>query len=60
MGTRHLHEILSERQTISGTMQVIFAAPTLSIFTLEKEKTENAFQFHKHESIHFERVSNEL
>lgn len=22
MGTRHLHEILSERQTISGTMQV--------------------------------------
>lgn len=23
MGTRHLHEILSERQTISGTMQVM-------------------------------------
>lgn len=23
MGTRHLHEILSERQTISGTMQAI-------------------------------------
>lgn len=25
MGTRHLHEILSERQTISGTMQVMIA-----------------------------------
>lgn len=24
MGTRHLHEILSERMTISGTMQVSF------------------------------------
>lgn len=24
MGTRHLHEILSERMTISGTMQVRF------------------------------------
>lgn len=25
MGTRHLHEILSERQTISGTMQVMIS-----------------------------------
>lgn len=31
MGTRHLHEILSERMTISGTMQVSAAAASVCV-----------------------------
>jgi regulator of protease activity HflC (stomatin/prohibitin superfamily) len=32
MGTRHLHEILSERMTISGSMQVIMYIYFLELF----------------------------
>lgn len=38
MGTRHLHEILSERQTISGTMQVRFDIDTMDHISIKFNK----------------------
>lgn len=36
MGTRHLHEILSERMTISGTMKVLYWSNSIFVLVLGK------------------------
>jgi len=73
MGTRHLHEILSERMTISGTMQVSskrltvasWPGPPTSSLSLSKDSSDSVgllpliYLVYRHKEMYRENKTNQ-